>query len=454
MKAHRFWVLPVLLVIGLTSCTSLLGNDFEVVEAVVVNCSETPNVCENDHGSTACVAGTCTPVCATGFDSCDANPVNGCETDLTSTSEHCGKCRQACTASHAQGVCRSSACSIVGCDVGWEDCNQTAADGCEANIVGDLTHCGACGIQCENAHGSTACVDSQCVPTCRPGFANCDANPANGCEADLNNSGTHCGRCNNAILPDQVCSNGAPVQARLCPAANRDCNKDLASDGCEVNVQSDRLHCGACDVSCKTGEFCSDATCKSCVFLQEDFIVQAPGWQTEGPWQVGSAKAGGGGPCTKPALQCGSPDPALDQSPTADNGLAGVALGANYATAATGPFYLTSPEFDLRASGTVNLVFWRWLNSDAAPFIVNSVEAFNGTAWQVVWASPTGTTMPFLATEWTRVEYDLTPFKNTDDAKNAGFRVRFGFAVGRPEAFHYAGWNIDDIRVERSACGL
>jgi len=153
-------------------------------------------------------------------------------------------------------------------------------------------------------------------------------------------------------------------------------------------------------------------------------------------------------------LQCGSPDPALDQSPTADNGLAGVAIGANYATAAAGPFYLTSPEFDLRASGTVNLVFWRWLNSDAAPFIVNSVEAFDGTAWQVVWSSPTGTTMPFLATEWTRVEHDLTPFKNTDDAKNAAFRLRFGFAVGRPEAFYYAGWNIDDIRVERSACGL
>lgn len=441
------------MLLGSSACTSLLGDDFTVTSTPVVNCAEDPTACINDHGTTQCVAGACTPVCAAGYETCDNNPANGCETELKSDVNHCGKCNQRCVGAHANMVCQSFKCELVSCEPGWADCNADPADGCEVNVSADKNNCGACGNICENTHGQTNCVANQCVPSCAFGFSDCDGTPSNGCETDTNLSPAHCGKCGNAVNPDQTCSGGQSVLASLCPSTNRDCNKDLVSDGCEVNVQADVLHCGACDVQCKSGEFCGLATCKSCVFLSEDFQSATSGWQVEGPWEIAGAKAGGGGPCTAASTPCGDPDPAMDHSTSADNGVAGVVIGGNYTTASPGPYYLTSPSMDLRGSGGVTLSFWRWLNSDAAPFIINSVEAFDGDAWKVVWSSPTGTTTQFVATEWTRFEYDLTPFRNSDDAKNASFRVRFGFAVGRAGAYIKSGWSLDDVLIRKTECG-
>jgi hypothetical protein len=54
--------------------------------------------------------------------------------------------------------------------------------------------CGGCGRACTNAHGTTRCEDGACVPSCSPGWEDCDGAPDNGCETDLN-SADHCGSC-------------------------------------------------------------------------------------------------------------------------------------------------------------------------------------------------------------------------------------------------------------------
>jgi hypothetical protein len=59
----------------------------------------------------ACQAGLCTgngAACPSGFADCDGNPIDFCETDLTSDNQNCGACGQACAPSQQ---CSGGACS-------------------------------------------------------------------------------------------------------------------------------------------------------------------------------------------------------------------------------------------------------------------------------------------------------------------------------------------------------
>jgi hypothetical protein len=49
------------------------------------------------------------------------------------------------------------------------------------------------------------------MAACAPGFADCNGSNSDGCEANINTSTTHCGRCNNACASGQTCTNGACV---------------------------------------------------------------------------------------------------------------------------------------------------------------------------------------------------------------------------------------------------
>lgn len=63
-----------------------------------------------------------------------------------------GKCTipdgTACTLNHATGTTVNGTCTIQFCTAGFADCNAQAADGCEANVNTDTNNCGACGRVC------------------------------------------------------------------------------------------------------------------------------------------------------------------------------------------------------------------------------------------------------------------------------------------------------------------
>jgi alpha-tubulin suppressor-like RCC1 family protein len=87
-----------------------------------------------------------------------------------------------------------------------DDCDGTADDGFD--LATDPANCGSCGHTCLLAHSAPMCTAGACVPTCVPGWADCDGDSANGCEADLSQP-AHCGRC------DHTCSGaGATCDAR------------------------------------------------------------------------------------------------------------------------------------------------------------------------------------------------------------------------------------------------
>jgi hypothetical protein len=79
------------------------------------------------------------------------------------------------------------------CPPSTADCNQDGV--CEANLLGDVNHCGECNKPCAPPLGGTSeCVGGDCVYTCAMGTADCDQDPSNVCQdimADMKN----CGAC-------------------------------------------------------------------------------------------------------------------------------------------------------------------------------------------------------------------------------------------------------------------
>jgi len=80
--------------------------------------------------------------------------------DVGSNVSNCGACGTVCPpVTNAAPACAGGACSFV-CNVNFRDCNANPADGCETNIFIDPANCGGCGLVCQ-AGGS--CQNGFCV---------------------------------------------------------------------------------------------------------------------------------------------------------------------------------------------------------------------------------------------------------------------------------------------------
>ena len=61
--------------------------------------------------------------CTVGYGDCDNNPATGCEADLFSLA-NCGACGAACgPLSNASSECHLGTCRIVTCTAGYGDCD-------------------------------------------------------------------------------------------------------------------------------------------------------------------------------------------------------------------------------------------------------------------------------------------------------------------------------------------
>ena len=159
--------------------------------------------CALANATAACVAGFCAvDFCDGGYVDCDTTAANGCEfaaSDFDTDVSNCGGCGIICpTPQNTTAECTASVCGLV-CDPNYADCNIDPGDGCEANTTTDADHCGGCAIACPAPQNATeTCSDSACGMACNSGFANCDADPGNGCEC----AGNIC--CVGACAPPHV----------------------------------------------------------------------------------------------------------------------------------------------------------------------------------------------------------------------------------------------------------
>ena len=155
-----------------------------------------------------------------------------------------------CVLDHATAACtKAGKCAIVDCTDDFRDCDADPANGCEAPLD-DTNNCGVCGTRCDFLNAGAACVDGACVTTgCNALYADCGGDP-DSCETPTNTL-TNCARCG---LGCSDVSNATPscelgfCGVGQCSTNFADCNA-TPGDGCEQPLDT-LTDCGACDQSC------------------------------------------------------------------------------------------------------------------------------------------------------------------------------------------------------------
>ncbi len=273
-----------------------------------VNCGACGTTCHFPNADGHCADGVCViGTCAAGFGDCTTDP--GCETPLTASFANCGACGKSCAVLGGSAVCENSVCGRVTCEAGFGDCDQGRPDcetplntslhcgSCGAECAGstplcavvdgrqvctagctvaspdrcgsrcvdravDRFNCGACDRTCDFRHAAATCRAGQCVMgTCLDGFADCNRDTRDGCEAPLDTA-TNCGICG------VQCAGATPlcatVNGRLtCTVGCATAIPDRCGSQC-VDRKTDRYHCGACDHICTfphAGSSCAAGQC-------------------------------------------------------------------------------------------------------------------------------------------------------------------------------------------------
>ncbi len=162
-------------------CDGRTDEDFELDEDPQ-HCGACETACRDDHAAVGCVFGVCTvSACDPGYDDCDEDGRNGCETDITSA-EHCGLCERRCLSTAP--LCETNRC-LVACTTGLLACGTD----CVTSGT-DPDHCAGCGMPCpERDHAFRTCTIGVCGFTCSPGYGDCNDMAGDGCEERLTRSG-------------------------------------------------------------------------------------------------------------------------------------------------------------------------------------------------------------------------------------------------------------------------
>lgn len=286
----------------------------EDLSSNLARCGACDNACPTglDHGTVSCNAGRCELACHPGFGNCDASITTGCEVALSSPAAcgacgvscsdptpfcqfieggyvctercvsgvpcgqscvrtesdplHCGGCGIACsTAPNAVSTCAGGRCALT-CSSGFADCDENMDNGCETPTDGNVANCGGCGIVCPvPANGSATCTDGVCGIRCDPGYADCNGMASDGCETSLLTDAEHCGTCGNRCVASGTitavaCDAGA-CEILACVAPHGDCD-GVYANGCEIDTDANRDHCGGCGDACNPGRRCCGGECR------------------------------------------------------------------------------------------------------------------------------------------------------------------------------------------------
>lgn len=183
-----------------------------------------------------------------------------------------------------------------------EDCTPacpsdlTCCQGQCVDPLSDPAHCGGCGLGCSPGPGGEAgiCQAGFCGIECALGAGDCDGDPSNGCEADLN-SADHCGQCSNRCDPGRSCVAGS------CECTSAACQCGGPSAACQAGaIERDRRPCGSCG-----GEESRERTCLS--------SCQWGAWSNWSACSVsnccGDGQCSGGEDCSSCPTDCGACGP-------------------------------------------------------------------------------------------------------------------------------------------------
>lgn len=197
------------------------------------NCGTCGNACElpgdacdpfETHSTYGCVLGQCgkkkcTTEQNTQWTDCNNDLIehqcggDGCETAGLKSRENCGRCGNKCVgAEECVNEGNGYECAIPCERVGKVLCGSTCVD-----LLTDRDNCGTCGAGCRppgfddaTFNELSTCEKGLCVYECMPGFGDCNGDPSDGCETNLNMNQLNCGTCGNScdVTAGQPCIEG------------------------------------------------------------------------------------------------------------------------------------------------------------------------------------------------------------------------------------------------------
>ncbi|MDB4930274.1 MAG: repeat domain protein, partial [Myxococcaceae bacterium] len=211
-----------------------------------VDCSDlsTRRVCNADglgYASTTCSAsqscsgGTCmTRVCTPGAVSCaNLSTRRVCNADgLAYTSAACGAAESCVTGACIARVCTPSAvtCAPLG---------PPARDVCSSTgTTNARTYCTTVDLGAD----PTCTGSGTCGFTCQSGSGDCNGTAADGCEIDLLRDVRHCGACNRACATGVPCVGGVCTPGTACSSCSAECN--TCRRGVGVCARRGSYYCG------------------------------------------------------------------------------------------------------------------------------------------------------------------------------------------------------------------
>jgi hypothetical protein len=303
-------------------CNGLADDPFDL-DTDVLNCGRCGSACNDANATMECLLGECgVSACDEGWVDANLDASDGCEYQCTPTEDptevcdlfdndcdgvvdndidfatnldHCGGCNIVCAADDAENACVSGECRIVECVRDRYDIDLVYENGCEYSCVfqgatevcdsvdqncdgqidegfallTDETNCGACGLICDLELAEEICIDGGCeIANCLGGSADCDTVASNGCEVDLDSDEDNCGGCGDmCALPGAFsrCDAGE-CEVFGCQGTQQDCDLQPVN-GCESDRLTDPNNCGFCGRNCAAQN--ADTTCStgSCEIL-------------------------------------------------------------------------------------------------------------------------------------------------------------------------------------------
>ena len=197
------------------------------------------------HTHTGCTASVCTKVKCDGvpgamYSDCNASlPADlakadpstgdGCEVDVLNDFDpkNCGACGKACAAGVSCLLDEPTSAIACGCKPSLTQCGtpQDFANhfGFCVDLTTDLAHCGSCGNACGDPNNATMqCDRAECSSSCSMGFADCNGQSSDGCEANILTDPLNCGGCGVQcdVVAGQPCSNGV-CATKPCPEVTK-----------------------------------------------------------------------------------------------------------------------------------------------------------------------------------------------------------------------------------------
>jgi len=142
-------------------------------------------------------------------------------------------------------------CGILNCMAGRTDCNGDPTDGCEADLQNDPDNCNVCNIPCPV---NETCQMGMCGVHCPKGKADCNNDNTDGCETPLftNTNCNFCGDTCDLANSSSTCDMNGVCNLGPCDPGWQNCDTQFAN-GCEVNIATDASNCGSCGNVCLFG---------------------------------------------------------------------------------------------------------------------------------------------------------------------------------------------------------